>query len=291
MALLKKKKQYKEPEKFEKMSPRIFLIYCVIILFCILIIAPLVIVFSSSLRTPGNMDSPLKLFQQFSMDSYVRAWMNMNYPRTFLNSLMTTTGSVLVVVIFATMAAYPIGRIKAKPARFLYYFFISGLVIPSQMVIVPIAQMISRLNIPNTRFTPMLMFITCSLPFSVFLFTGFMKSVPIEVEESAYLDGASLIQRFTKIVFPLLKPAIVSVVITQGLWIWNDYFYPMVFVSRKNQYSLPVAMIQFLGDKENPAQWNVLFAACVLCALPLILIFTLLQKQFINGIAAGAVKG
>jgi raffinose/stachyose/melibiose transport system permease protein len=137
----------------------------------------------------------------------------------------------------------------------------------------------------------MLMFITCSLPFSVFLYSGFMKSVPVEIEESAYLDGAGLWTRFSTVVFPLLKPATVSTVITQGLWIWNDYFYPMVFISKKNQYSLPVGMIQFLGDKENPAQWNVLFAACVLCALPLIIVFTLLQKQFINGIAAGAVKG
>lgn len=291
MSIGRKKDVYKEKESYEKMSPQIIFIYIAIALFCIIVIAPLVIVFSSSLRTPGNMDTPLNLFREFSSASYVKAWNNMNYPGTLLNSAMTTVGSVFVIVLIGTMAAYPIGRIKARPAKFLYFFFISGLVIPSQMVIVPIAQMISRLNIPNTRFTPMLMFITCSLPFSVFLFTGFMKSVPVEIEESAYLDGASLWQRFSLVVFPLLKPATVSVIITQGLWIWNDYFYPMVFISKKNQYSLPVAMIQFLGDKENPAQWNVLFAACVLCALPLILLFTLLQKQFINGIAAGAVKG
>lgn len=287
----KKKSSDKEFERYEKMSHKILLLYVVIIVFCIIVIAPLVIVFSSSLRTPGNQSSALNLFTEFSLDSYKKAFTNMNYPMELLNSVMTTGGSVLVIVVFATMAAYPIGRIKARPAKFLYYFFISGLVIPSQMVIVPIVQTISRLNIPNTRFTPMLMFITCSMPFSVFLYAGFMKSVPVEIEESAYLDGANLWQRFSKVVFPLLKPATVSVVITQGLWIWNDYFYPMVFVSKKSQYSLPVGMIQFLGDKENPAQWNVLFASCVLCALPLIIVFLALQKQFVNGIAAGAVKG
>lgn len=286
-----KKNIYKEKERVEKMSPRVFLLYVIIALFCIIVIAPLVIVFSSSLRVPENQASPLILFSQFSLESYKKAFSNMNYPMQFLNSFMTTGGSVVCIVLFATMAAYPIGRIKSKFARFLYFFFIAGLIVPSQMVIVPIAQTISRLGIPNTRFTPMLMFITCSMPFSVFLFTGFMKSVPIEIEESAYLDGASLWKRFSAVVFPLLKPATVSVIITQGLWIWNDYFYPMVFISKKNQYSLPVGMIQFLGDKENPAQWNVLFAACVLCALPLIIVFTVLQKQFINGIAAGAVKG
>lgn len=286
-----RKKENHEAEKYMKLTPKTFVLYALIILFCVIVIAPLIIVFSSSLRVPENQSSPLNLFTQFSLESYKLAFTNMNYPMELLNSILTTGGSVLVIIVIATMAAYPIGRIKAKPARFMYYFFISGLIIPSQMVIVPIAQTFSRLGIPNTRFTPMLMFITCSLPFSVFLYAGFMKSVPVEIEESAYIDGASLFKRFRSVVFPLLKPATVSTVITQGLWIWNDYFYPMVFVTKKSQYSLAVGMLQFLGDKENPAQWNILFAACVLCALPLIVMFMLLQKQFINGIAAGAVKG
>ena len=286
-----KKKDDREKEQYLKLTPKTILLYLVIILFCVIVISPLVIVFSSSLRSPENQTSPLALFIEFTGASYVRAFSNMNYPAELLNSIMTTAGSVLIIVIFSTMAAYPIGRIKTKLARFLYFFFISSLIIPSQMVIVPIAQTLNRLGVPNTRFTPMIMFITCSLPFSVFLFSGFMKGVPVEIEESAYIDGASLGKRFWSVVFPLLQPAIVSCVITQGLWIWNDYFYPMVFITKKAQYSLPVGMLQFLGDKENPAQWNILFAACVLCALPLIVIFLALQKQFVNGIAAGAVKG
>ena len=269
-----KKKEPREVEGYMKLTPKSFLIYLAIIVFCIIVIAPLVIVFSSSLRSPGNQASPLLLFSEFTLASYKQAFTNMNYPMELVNSVLTTAGSVLCVVIFATMAAYPIGRIKTKTAKFLYYFFISGLIIPSQMVIVPIAQTLNRLGIPNTRFTPMIMFITCSLPFSVFLFAGFMKGVPVEIEESAYIDGASLPKRFASVVFPLLQPAIVSCVI-----------------SKKAQYSLPVGMLQFLGDKENPAQWNILFAACVLCALPLIIVFLALQKQFVNGIAAGAVKG
>ena len=286
-----KKKDDREKEQYLKLTPRTVLLYVVIILFCIIVISPLVIVFSSSLRSPENQTSPLALFIEFTGASYARAFSNMNYPMELLNSIMTTGGSVLLIVVFATMAAYPIGRIKTKLARFLYFFFISGLLIPSQMVIVPIAQTLNRLGVPNTRFTPMIMFITCSLPFSVFLFSGFMKGVPVEIEESAFIDGATMGKRFWTVVFPLLQPAIISCVITQGLWIWNDYFYPMVFITKKAQYSLPVGMLQFLGDKENPAQWNVLFAACVLCALPLIVVFLALQKQFVNGIAAGAVKG
>jgi len=288
----KKQRKFKEnAESYMKLTPKTLLLYLGIVAFCVIVITPLVIVFSSSFRSPGNQTSPLNLFNEFTFESYKIAFKNMNFPVAFMNSLLTTVGSVIMIILVASMAAYPISRVKSRLARFLYYFFISGLIIPSQMVIVPIAQTFTRLGIPNTRFTPMLMFITCSLPFTVFLYVGFMKSVPMEIEESAYIDGANLFQRFTKVVFPLLKPATISVAITQGLWIWNDYFYPMVFISRKAQYSLPVAMLQFLGDKENPAQWNILFAACIFCALPLIVIFMMLQKQFINGIAAGAVKG
>ena len=288
----KKQKKFKEnAERYMKLTPKTIFLYLGIVAFCVIVITPLVIVFSSSFRSPGNQTSPLNLFNEFTFESYKIAFKNMNFPVAFMNSLLTTVSSVIMIIMVASMAAYPISRVKSRLARFLYYFFISGLIIPSQMVIVPIAQTFTRLGIPNTRFTPMLMFITCSLPFTVFLYVGFMKSIPVEIEESAYIDGASLFQRFTKVVIPLLKPATVSVAITQGLWIWNDYFYPMVFISKKAQYSLPVAMLQFLGDKENPAQWNILFAACVFCALPLIVIFMVLQKQFINGIAAGAVKG
>ena len=118
-----------------------------------------------------------------------------------------------------------------------------------------------------------------------------MRTVPAEIEESAYLDGANLFTRFFKIVFPLLAPATVSVVITQGIWIWNDYFYPLIFVNKQSEMSLPVTMLNFLGDKENPAQWSILFAACILCAIPLILLFSILQKHFVSGISSGAVKG
>lgn len=262
-----------------------------IILFLIITLAPLLIALSTSFKAPGDTSSPLSLFSDFVFTSYQVAFEKMNFVNSFFNSFITTFGSVLVVVLLASMAAYPLGRINNKLSKFLYILFISGLVIPGQMVVIPIAQVFSTMGIPSNRFTPMIMFITCSLPFSTFLYTGFMKTVPSEIEESAYLDGANLFIRFFRIVFPLLTPATISVIITQGIWIWNDYFYPLIFINKQAEMSLPVMMLNFLGDKENPAQWSVLFAACILCAIPLILLFSLLQKYFVSGISTGAVKG
>ncbi|MEI2406134.1 carbohydrate ABC transporter permease [Niallia taxi] len=272
--------------KYEKVA-----IHSGIIVFLLVTLAPLAIALSTSFKQPGDTSSPLKMFTEFSFESYKTAFFTMNFGTSFLNSLITTFGSVFIIVILASMAAYPLARMRGKLSKFLYILFIAGLVIPGQMVVIPIAQVFDTLNIPSNRFTPMIMFITCSIPFSIFLYTGFMKTVPVEIEESAYLDGANLFTRFFKIVFPLLSPATVSVVITQGIWIWNDYFYPLIFVSKQAEMSLPVTMLNFLGDKENPAQWSVLFAACILCAIPLIIAFALLQKHFVSGISSGAVKG
>jgi raffinose/stachyose/melibiose transport system permease protein len=274
-----------------KFSAGALALHVSILIFLAINFAPLLIVLSSSLRAPKNMASPLLLFQEFTFKSYQIAFVKMNFGVAIFNSFVLTAGSVLIVMLISAMAAYPLGRIPNVWSRFLYMFFIAGLIVPGQMVIIPIAQMFFRLGIPSTRFTPMMMFITCSLPFSTFLYTGFIKTIPVEIEEAALIDGAGLFRRFAQIVFPLLKPAIISVIITQGIWIWNDYFYPLIFITKSSQMPLPLAMLGFMGDKENPAQWNVLFAACILCAIPLIFAFSVLQKYFVSGITAGGVKG
>ncbi|SFB05802.1 raffinose/stachyose/melibiose transport system permease protein [Cohnella sp. OV330] len=255
-------------------------------------LVPLIIVLSSSLRSPKNMTDPLNWFNEFTFASFRSAFTRMHFPTALWNSVVLTGVSVVFVVLLAAMAAYPMARIRSRLSKFLYIFFLSGLVVPGQMVLIPIIQMIKSVGIPMNQYTPILMFITCSLPFSTFLYTGFIRSgVPEELEEAAHIDGAGMFRRYWQIVFPLLLPVTVSVVITQGVWIWNDYFFNMVFITKTLAAPLPVAMLGFLGDQQNPAQWNVLFAACILCALPLLIAFLALQKYFVGGMTVGAVKG
>ncbi|WP_138752570.1 carbohydrate ABC transporter permease [Paenibacillus sinopodophylli] len=268
------------------------LVQLAVILVMAVNLIPLIIALSTSLRDPNNKTNPLNLFSQISFESYRTAFERMHFPQALMNSIILTGISVIFVVLLAAMAAYPMARLKTKWSKFLYLFFLSGLVVPSQMVLIPIVQMINSLHIPTSQYTPILMFITCSLPFSTFLYTGFIRSgVPEEVEEAAHIDGAGLFRRFWLVVFPLLIPVTVSVIITQGVWIWNDYFFNMIFISRAADSPLPLAMLGFLGDQQNPTQWNVLFAACFLCALPLLVAFLFLQKYFVGGMTVGAVKG
>lgn len=263
-----------------------------IVLILILNVLPLVIALSSSFRSIRNMTNPLNLFSEFTMESYHAAFSRMQFPIALMNSLVMTVVAVSVVVLITSMAAYPIARIDSKFSKFLYIFFLSGLVIPSQMIIIPIVKTMQGLDISNTQLRPVIMFITCSIPFSSFLYTGFIKSsVPAEIEESALIDGAGVFRRFWQIVFPLLIPVTTAVIITQGVWIWNDFFYPMVFISKQVEFPLPLAMLGFLGDQTNPTAWNVLFAASILTSLPLLIIFAFLQKFFIAGLTIGAVKG
>jgi len=268
------------------------LIHLFVVVVLVANLYPLVIALSSSFRSASNMTNPIVLFNEFTFASYKDAFERMQFPTALLNSIVLTGISVVFVVLLAAMAAYPMARLKTKLSRFMYLFFIAGLVVPGQMVLIPIVQMLNSMHIPSTQYTPILLFITCSLPFSTFLYTGFIKSgVPEEVEESAHLDGAGLFRRFWTIVFPLLIPVTVSVVITQGVWIWNDYFFNMIFITKADQSPLPLAMLGFLGDQQNPTQWNVLFAACFLCALPLLVAFAFLQKYFVGGLTVGSVKG
>ncbi len=268
------------------------MLHAAILIFTAASLFPLVIVLSGSLRAPGQSAAPLQLFNEITLSSYRVAFETMKYPSALLNSVILTFISVIAVVILASAAAYPMARINSKTSRFLAMFFLSGLIVSGQMALIPIYTVMNALHINDGQLASILMFVTCSLPFSTFLYTGFINSsVPYELEEAAVIDGAGMLRRFWGIVFPLLLPATTAVIITQAVWIWNDFLYPLVFITQADEKPLPLVMIRFLGDRENPTQWNQLFAACVLVTLPMIAAFALLQRYFIGGMTVGAVKG
>lgn len=254
---------------------------------------PLIIALSSSFRPMNYEGSPLVVFRVLSLESYKVAFKRMDYFLALKNSIILTGVSVFVIVLISAMAAYPLARLKTKSSRFLSIYFIAGLIVPGQLSMIPIYIIFSKLLILKINYAaPIIMFITCSIPMSIFLYTGFIRgSVPYELEEAALIDGFGLFRRFFSIVFPLLVPATVAVIIIQSVWIWNDFFMPMLFIGQKALKPLPQVMLTFLGDRENPTQWNALFAACYLCAAPILLAFFFMQKYFLSGLTVGAVKG
>lgn len=276
----------------KKETKREIILSIAVFVFFAIWISPLLIALSGSLRTPGNNTSYLELFKELSLESYKVAFNKMGYFRALGNSAIITASSVSILVVIVCLAGYAIARLKNKMGSFLQIFFMAGMIVSAQMSIIPMFKIVSGMGLSNTKLAPIALYTACSISFSVFLCINFVKSsVPYALEEAATIDGAGTLRTFFTIVIPLIKPAIVAIIITQGVPIWNDFFFSMLFLSSATQKTLPLVMLNFIGDMENATQWNQLFAACYLSALPILLIYAFLQRYFIGGLTTGAVKG
>lgn len=263
-----------------------------IALFFLIFLSPILIALSGSFREIKDTSNYLQIFKSFSLESYQVAFSKMNYFRSFKNSLIVTVTSVIMVLAFCSMAGYAIARLKGKLGGFFQIFFLAGMIVSAQMSIIPMYRIVNNIGIGNTMAAPIALYVTAALPFSIFLYTNFIKSgVPYSLEEAARIDGASVPYTFIRIVIPLTKPALSSLIITQGVPIWNDFFFGMLFLSSPTKKTLPLMMLNFIGDMENATQWNMLFAACFLSALPILIIYAFLQRYFVGGLTIGAVKG
>jgi raffinose/stachyose/melibiose transport system permease protein len=263
-----------------------------IAIFFLVFLSPIVIALSGSFRELKDTSSYLNIFQSFSLESYRTAFEKMNYFRSLKNSVLITAISVTILLLVDSMAGYAIARLKGKMGPFFQIFFLAGMIVSAQMSIIPMYRIVNGIGIGNTIAAPICLYVTSALPFSIFLYTNFIKSgVPYALEESACIDGASVPYTFFRIVIPLTKPALVSIVITQGVPIWNDFFFGMLFLSSPEKKTLPLTMLNFIGDMENATQWNMLFAACFLSAIPILIIYVFLQRYFVSGLTVGAVKG
>ena len=264
----------------------------IIVIFFAIMLSPLLIALSGSFRSPDNGTSFLQLFNEFSLESYKEAFEKMHYFRSLKNSVITTFSSVAILLVVAALAGYALARLKTRMGGFLQIFFLAGMMISAQMSIIPIYNIMRYFKINNSYIAPIVMYVTISIPFSIFVYTNFVKSgVPVALEEAARIDGAGRLGTFFKIVIPLTKPVLASIIITQGVPIWNDFFLSMLFLSSSTKKTLPLVMLSFLGDMQKPTQWTMLFAACFLSALPMLLAYAFLQKQFVGGLTVGAVKG
>jgi raffinose/stachyose/melibiose transport system permease protein len=261
-------------------------------LFFLLFLSPIIIALSGSFRELKDTSSYLKIFSDISLESYKLAFSKMKYFRSLKNSIIITCISTCTLLVVCSMAGYAIARLKDKLGGFFQIFFLAGMIVSAQMSIIPMYRIVNKLGIGNTIAAPICLYVTAALPFSIFLYTNFIKSsVPLALEEAARVDGASVVLTFRKIVIPLTKPALISLVITQGVPIWNDFFFGMLFLSSPDKKTLPLTMLNFIGDMENATQWNMLFAACFLSAIPILIVYMFLQRYFVGGLTVGAVKG
>ena len=257
----------------------------------IMTICAIFIIFNYSFKTKRELylGSPLSLPESLNLENYVKAFEKLNMKSTFVNTLLYTAASVVILAILCGTTAWAISRCHRKFFKFAYVYFIVGILIPYQALFLPIYTIGYRMKLTNTRYGIILMYVATGISFGVFLMTSFMNTVPLELEESARIDGCSVFQTYFKIVLPLLKPAMATLIIMQAFQIWNDYLLASLYVSKKQLKTLTVA-IQSLFSAQS-SDYTTAMAAIVISVLPIAVLFMALQKYFIKGMTVGAVKG
>ena len=254
-----------------------------------LALVPLLLMVSNSFRTNADLiTDPLGLPAPPTTASYVEAWTTGNFATYFGNSLLVTVGAVAISTAVATMAAYALARGRSRIFRWLEALFLSGLMLPIHLAILPIFYLFDGLGLIDSRLGLMLMYAASGIPFSIFVLTTFFRQLPEELEEAAALDGASSWQTFWRIMVPLVRPALATVAVFRFVPIWNDFLFPLVLLRREDKYTLPVGLTNFFG--ENATNYSAVFAGLVITTIPLIVLFLVATKQIVAGLTAGMAK-
>ena len=225
-----------------------------------------------------------------SFDNFVKAFTQMDFLNAFKNSLIVTVSATVLVTLLAAMLAYYIVRNNNIISKITFALMVASMIIPFQAIMIPLVSIYGgTLIILNHRLTLIFMHTGFSMAMSVFMFHGFIKgNVPIALEEAAYIDGCTHSQTFFKIVLPLLKPIISTMVILNSLAFWNDYLLPSLVLTDKKLLTLPLSTYSFYGTYS--ADYGTIMAGLLLCVLPILILYVILQKQIIGGVVAGAVK-
>ncbi|MCI2050155.1 MAG: carbohydrate ABC transporter permease [Lachnospiraceae bacterium] len=267
----------------------------VLIVLLILFIFPFIMVVINVFKTKADITSnPLALVGKhgFTLKNFPKAIDKMNFWQTIGNSAFVTTISTVLIVLLSAMCAYVVTRYSEwKASKLLFTAMIASMVVPFQVLMIPLVSIYGgTLGILNHRWTLIFMHIGFSLSMAVFIFSGAIRSnIPLELEEAADIDGCSKWQTFWRIVFPLLKPTIATIVIIDAMALWNDYLLPSLVLGRKELYTIPIAMQSFYGTYTTDI--GLVLAALLLAMLPILILFMFLQRFIIEGVVAGAVKG
>lgn len=266
-----------------------------VILLSVCWLFPVYIVFVNSFKNRSELyESILALPKQFSFEYYEKAIDKMNFLHALGNSVLVTVVSIVFIVVFASMTAWMLVRTNNVLSTVIFNIFVATMLIPFQTLMMPLMQEMGWIR--DTLRIPMLdnmggliyMYIGFGASMAVFLYHGFVKSIPVSLEEAATIDGCTKLGVFWKIVFPMLKPTTMTVIILDVIWIWNDYLLPSLVLSSKANRTIPLSTFSFFG--QFTIQWNMAMAGLMLTIIPVVIFYLCAQKYIIKGVAAGAVK-
>jgi raffinose/stachyose/melibiose transport system permease protein len=243
------------------------------------------IAFKSPTDSTSKWIPPIYLY----ISNFTNAWKSANLGSALINNILIVVCSVTFIIIFGASAGYPLARIKTRFNTVIYFFIVSCMIVPALTVLVPLYKFMVDIKAMNTLQGVILIHISFFLPISIFLYTGFIRTIPKELDEAAMIDGANAFQVFFKIILPLLKPVTATIIILTGVGIWNDYQFSLFFLQKRSVQTITVSLAQFFAQFESEIGWVA--AGCLICSIPLAMMYLFLQKYFIKGLSAGAVKG
>lgn len=266
------------------------IIEIVLILIGLLFLVPFYFLISNSLKTFGEiLSDAAALPSTIQWANYKSGWEAINFPSAFKNSLIITVVSNVLLVLLSSMTAYQMVRHNTKFNKALLALFVAAMVIPFQSIMLPLTDVTSRIGLSDSLIGLIIAYLGFGAPLSVFLFHGSMKSIPLEIEQAARVDGSGTYGVFFRIVYPMMRPMYVTIIILNTLWIWNDYLLPSLMLTSESLQTIPIATYMLFGQYTK--QWDLALPALVLGIAPVIVFFLAMQKYIVSGIAAGAVKG
>jgi raffinose/stachyose/melibiose transport system permease protein len=266
-----------------------FIVEILAIVLGISFLVPFYYVISNSLKPFADiLSNTSALPKVLEFQNYVSAFEKLNYLKVFTNSLIVTIASNVVLVIFCSMAAYMLVRTKRKISHVIFMTFVAAMIIPFQSIMIPLIKTASTFGLLNSILGLVIMYLGFGSGMTIFLYHGFIKGIPVELEEAAIIDGCTRFGVFWRIVFPLLKPITVTIVILNSLWIWNDFLLPSLVLQDPELKTIPLATFSFFGQYTK--QWDLALAALVMGIIPLLIFFFAMQKHIIKGITSGSIK-
>ena len=259
----------------------------------VIYILPIVIVLMNSFKRKAFISrDPFKLPDEqtwIGIENYIRGIDKIKFIDAFWNSLFITVFSVILILVCTSMCAWYIGRVKSMFTKVFYMLCAFSMIVPFQMVMFTLSKIANMLHLTNPV-SIIIIYLGFGAGLAVFMFCGFVKSIPLEIEEAAIIDGCTPLQTFFQIVFPIMKPTTITVCILQAMWIWNDYLLPYLVLDLKKYKTIPI-VVQYLKGGYGAVDWGTMMAMLVLAIIPVVIFYIAAQKYIIEGVVAGAVKG
>lgn len=264
-------------------------VWAVLLGYSAIVVVPLYIMFVSSMKTTQEIfTAPLALPSNLSLDNFVEAWERAKFSTYFINSVIVTVASVALTLLVSVPASYVMGRYRMRWLGLVLVFFLLGLMLPIRLGVVRLFLLLRDLQQLDTLTGIIAIYVGVRIPFAVFVIANFMRTIPREMEEAARIDGASEVRILWHVIVPLVAPAIAIVGIFTAIAVWNDFFFPLIFLFSDENKTIPLGLATFVGQYST--NWGALFAGLTISALPLMIVYLLMSRRVRAGISTGGVR-